>query len=133
MPLGAALQPYFDSCLKIANHQLRHAITFLISRYHSSSVNPTASRAAGVDQVVDDGLSKGRSIGFSIRQPVTQVSLAVPLEERPASILGRPHAPILPRPTAFPYLPFHFLNDFVVVDGHGCSLSLESQILNLSA
>jgi hypothetical protein len=69
---------------------------------------------------------------FAIGQPVPQNGCQMPSEKRPARILGRSHAPLALRPTTFPNLSFYLLNDFVVVDWHGCSLSLEFQILNLS-
>jgi hypothetical protein len=77
-------------------------------------------------QVLDDGFGGSGGIGFAIGQPVTQIGLPMPLEKRPARILGRSDAPFLPSPMAFPNLPFHLVDDFVMVDRHGCGLSPES-------
>jgi hypothetical protein len=87
-------------------------------------------KAAMSDKVLDDRFGGG-GVCFAIGQSVTQVGLPMPLEERPARIFRRPYAPFVPRSTRSPYLSFDVFNNFVMVDWHGCCLSLESQILNL--
>ena len=77
-------------------------------------------------QMLDHGFRGGGGVRFAIGQAVTQIGLSMPLEKRPARVLGRSYAPFLPSPMAFPNLPFHFFDDFVVVDRHGCGLSPES-------
>ena len=77
-------------------------------------------KAAVIDQVLHHGLGGGGGIGFAIGQPVAQIGLAMALEERPARIFGRPHAPFFPHPTAFPNVSFHVFNNFSMVDRHGC-------------
>ena len=83
-------------------------------------------------QVLDHFFGCRGGIGFAIGQPVTQISLAVALKERSAGILGRPYRPFLPSPMAFPNLPFDVVNNFLMIDRHGCCLSflkLESAII----
>ena len=77
-------------------------------------------------QVLDHGFRGGGGVRFAIGQAVTQIGLSMPLEKRPARILGRSYRPFLPRPMALPNLPFDIFNDFVVVDWHGCGLSVKS-------
>jgi hypothetical protein len=84
--------------------------------------------AAIVDQVGHHGLGGGGGKGFAIGQPVAQISRQMPPEKRPARILGRPHAPLAPRPTTFPNLAFDVFNNFFMIDWHGRCLSLESGI-----
>src|ERR1035441_10272399 len=71
-------------------------------------------------QVADHGFGCRGGIGFTIGQAVTQIGLAMPLEKRPARILGRPYTPFVPSSATFPNLPFYFFDDFVVVNWHGC-------------
>jgi hypothetical protein len=77
-------------------------------------------------QVLDHGVSSGGGIGFAVGQTATQISLPVALKERSAGILGRSYRSFFPSPMAFPNLPFDILNDFGVVDWHGCGLYTDS-------
>src|SRR5208282_2349301 len=81
-------------------------------------------------QVGDHGLGGVGGEGFAIGQPVTQIGLPVPLEERPTRIFSRPHAPFLPHTPTFPNLAFDVFYDFIVVDRHNRTLSLEFEIFN---
>jgi len=69
-------------------------------------------------QVGHHGLGGAGGKGFAIGQPVAQINRSMPPEEWAARIFGRPHAPLAPRPTAFPNLPFDLINGFVMNDRH---------------
>jgi hypothetical protein len=64
-------------------------------------------------------------ISFAIHQPVTQISLPMPVEEMPTGILGRSYRPFVSSPIVFPNLSFNLFDDFMTVDWYGCGLSPE--------
>src|SRR5208282_5877748 len=83
-------------------------------------------------QVVNHLAGGGGGKGLAVNQSIAQIGRQMPPEKRPARIFRRPHAPLAKPAAKFPNVAFHLVNDFVMIDWHGCSLSLESEILNLS-
>jgi hypothetical protein len=50
----------------------------------------------------------------------------MPLEERPAIILGRANAPFVKLTAMSANLRFDFFNNFLMIDWHDCGLSVKS-------
>ena len=78
--------------------------------------------------VLDDGFGCRGSVRFAIGQAVTQIGLTMPLEERPARILGRANAPLVKLTAISANLLFDIFDNFLVIDWHDWGLSV---VLNL--